>query len=60
MGRSDFKETQFTCAVCGARFKALAGPTPPAATYCGDCGLKYSADQLRKLAAGRSETPSRR
>jgi len=60
MSRSDFKETQFVCAICGARFKALAGPTPPAVTYCGDCGLKYSADQLRTLAAGTSQKPPRR
>ena len=60
MGRSDFKETQFVCAICGAKFKALTGPTPPAVTYCGDCGLKYSADQLRKLADKKSGGCARR
>ena len=49
MGRSGFENVQFTCAICGVRFKAFVGPTPPAVTYCGDCGLKYSAEQLDAL-----------
>jgi len=55
--KSEFQEMQFVCAICGARFKALAGPTPPAVTYCGDCGLRYSADKLGKLAPRKPENP---
>ncbi len=58
MGRSDLKDTSFVCAICGARFEALAGPTPPPVTYCGDCGLKYSSEQLdaiRRAKANRGD-----
>jgi transcription elongation factor Elf1 len=53
MGRPGFVETQFVCAICGARFKALAGPNPPATTFCGDCGLRHSPEKLRQLAAAK-------
>lgn len=51
MPRSSFIEREFTCAICGARFKALAGPSTPYIVYCGDCGLRYpreKLDQMRK------------
>ncbi len=57
MGRSGFKETSFVCVICGTRFKALAGPTPPKITYCANCGLKYTAEQLdalRRAAEGKA------
>jgi len=49
MAHKGFAERDFRCSICDAKFKALAGPTPPTAIYCGDCGLKYSAEQLDAL-----------
>ncbi len=61
MARSSFTETTFCCARCGATFKALAGPYPPAVVVCGDCGLSGSARDVRDgeaaLRRARAKSP---
>jgi transcription elongation factor Elf1 len=53
MARSSFVEQAFTCSICGAQFRALAGGAPVADPVCMSCGLRYSAEVRKRLVDAR-------
>jgi transcription elongation factor Elf1 len=58
MGRADFVERRFECSICGATFSSLVGRQHqlPPDPVCGDCGLRFSTEQMRKRILGRKST----
>lgn len=54
MGRGGFVEREFTCAACGARFRALAGVTTPSVVVCMHCGLRRTPAKVQEVVEERS------
>ena len=52
-------EREFTCAICGDIFRALAGPRPVPDAVCTHCGLKYSVEERQERIEERRQRRGR-